>query len=347
MHSYHPVDGRARRTAQRCLIGGMTDDERGFPRDRYGLIRRAGLLAGGVSDQQICQLVERGVLVRLARGAFAPASAIDPNDGKTAAEAALERHRLRAIAVVTGCHSGGATIVSHQSAAAIHDLPMLYPPLERVHLTNGEIGGGEVNKTTRVHASELASGDVVTVDGISVTSLARTAADVAQSIPADRPLAFAQALVVLDAALHRGVLAGELALQFRRRRRCGTRVAKRALEWADGLAESPGESWGRAQMIEAGLPVPALQVKHVIDGETFRVDGEWSGGLVWEFDGMSKYGRHRRAGESVADAVLREKRREDTLRSTGLRVIRTWWSMHERRTAVPLIARVLDELRLR
>lgn len=62
---------------------------------------------------------------------------------------------------------------------------------------------------------------------------------------------------------------------------------------------------------------------------------------------MSKYGRYRKAGETVADAVLREKRREDALRAAGIMVIRSWWAMLERGTTVPRIAYWLDRLGLR
>ncbi len=47
---------------------------------------------------------------------------------------------------------------------------------------------------------------------------------------------------------------------------------------------------------------------------------------VGEFDGMVKYGRFRRPGETVADAVVREKLREDAIRDTGLRVVRWTWT---------------------
>jgi len=49
---------------------------------------------------------------------------------------------------------------------------------------------------------------------------------------------------------------------------------------------------------------------------------------VWlEFDGREKYLRFRRDGETIADAVLREKRREERVRElTGWICVRITWA---------------------
>ncbi|MFT3660514.1 MAG: hypothetical protein QM809_03720 [Gordonia sp. (in: high G+C Gram-positive bacteria)] len=325
----------------------MDTDVRGLPHDDHGLIRREAALAAGFTDNRICRLVEKKSLARLARGVYMIPEASDEADATRRAEIRAREFRLRSIAVVTTEHSRGATVLSHQSAAVVHGLPMLKAPMGVVHLVNGEIGGGSVRRSTHVHAGELRDGDLVEVDGIAVTGLERTAADVAQAVVPEHPLAFAQALVVLDGALHLDASREALALQLAGRRRRGTRIARAALAYADGLAESVGESWGRAQMIGAGLPLPTLQVEHVVNGTTYRVDGDWRSRLVWEFDGMSKYGRYRRPGESVADAVVREKHREDELRAAGIMVVRSRWAMLEAGTMVPKLEYWLDRLSLR
>jgi hypothetical protein len=57
-----------------------------------------------------------------------------------------------------------------------------------------------------------------------------------------------------------------------------------------------------------------------------RCDFGWEdAGTVGEFDGRSKYGRHLRPGESAADAVYREKRREDRIRGCRKEVVRWAW----------------------
>ena len=75
---------------------------------------------------------------------------------------------------------------------------------------------------------------------------------------------------------------------------------------------------------------------------TYRADFDWDGadeaaGIVGEFDGLEKYGRLRRDGESVADAVIREKVREDELRALGYVVIRWTWAVLERAGLVTLL----------
>ena len=49
---------------------------------------------------------------------------------------------------------------------------------------------------------------------------------------------------------------------------------------------------------------------------------------MWvEFDGREKYTRYLREGETVTDAVLREKRREDRVRElTGWICVRITWA---------------------
>ena len=73
--------------------------------------------------------------------------------------------------------------------------------------------------------------------------------------------------------------------------------------------------------------MPQLEV--LLDGRVIaRVDFAWPAeGVVLEFDGKEKYLKYLRPGESVTDAVLREKRREDLIREvTGWTVIRVVWA---------------------
>ncbi|KQW47543.1 hypothetical protein ASC77_13915 [Nocardioides sp. Root1257] len=69
--------------------------------------------------------------------------------------------------------------------------------------------------------------------------------------------------------------------------------------------------------------------------------------MFLEFDGKEKYLRHRRPGESVVDAVLREKRREERICGiTGWRCIRiTWADLFEpERTAARIRATLAGQL---
>jgi very-short-patch-repair endonuclease len=89
----------------------------------------------------------------------------------------------------------------------------------------------------------------------------------------------------------------------------------------DGRAESPGESRTRMVLSALGLPVePQVEIIDA-DGELVgRVDFLVADRVVVEFDGAVKY-----RGDSGADVLIAEKRREDRLRELGYEVVRVTW----------------------
>ena len=50
-------------------------------------------------------------------------------------------------------------------------------------------------------------------------------------------------------------------------------------------------------------------------------------GVLGEFDGKLKYDELLRPGETAADAVMREKRREARLRELGFEIVRWDWDL--------------------
>ncbi len=314
-----PADGNP--VAARCVVFSVPS----FPTDRFGLVHRDAALHAGFSDQQLSGATTRRELVRLIPGVWVPAS--DQPAGTGSSE---KRHRLRALAVATSGPTDGHPL-SHVSAAALHELPMLHPDLGLVHVTTGRSAGGSIRGQRHLHASPLDPQEVVEIDGIRVTSIERTAVDVATMG------SFDQALVIFDAALRAGADPTVMADLLSGRRRRSARNARRALPFASAAAESVGESWSRAQMIDAGLPIPTLQREFVIDGQRYRSDFDWAELLVGEFDGLHKYDSLRGAGESATDVVVREKLREDRLRASGIAVVRWTWSTLEKRQLVPLL----------
>lgn len=304
-----------------------------FPTDRHGLIHRAAAVAAGCSDDELQRAHRSGELVRVTRGVFAAAGTRDPE----------EWHRLTAVATVSGAGSGAAAPLSHQSAAVMHGLAMLKPNLRRVHSTIGERRGGYRTANQHRHVGTLDAAEITEIDGVPVTTLERTAVDVACS----SPMGFAGALAVFDSALRAGADRRLMAVMLRERRR-GAAQARRALRYADGAAENPGESWSRAQMIEAGLPLPPLQHEFVADDGTVvaRTDFDWQGVLVGEFDGDVKYRKHLRPGETAFDAMRREKVREDALRRKGIMVIRWTWRDLEAGRVAGIVREWLTRLRL-
>lgn len=286
-----------------------------FPTDGHGLIRRSAVLAEAGSDRFLAAAHRRKELIRLAPGVFLPVGAVS-RDGR----GRDELYRLRSIAVATSTRRSLGDPLSHDAAAALHRLPTLRPDRARVHFISSGGSGGRIGKLSHLHAAPLPDSDVVEVDGVAVTSLVRTACDIASRSD------FAGALVVFDAVLRRGVTRDALYDVLTAHRRRGIFPARRALKYASAKSESVGESWSRGQMIAADLPIPDLQTAFVDDQGSMIVDFSWPGGVVAEFDGVDKYIRYLADGETVADAVIREKRREDRLRDLGLLVIRWIWA---------------------
>jgi hypothetical protein len=196
--------------------------------------------------------------------------------------------------------------------------------LARVQVTRGEIPGGKMRSMIQLHAAPLDPSDVVGIDGVAVTALARTVADLARS------LSFEQAVVTGDAALRQGLQRGEIEDCLARMRRWpGVIQARRVIGFLDGRSESPGESRSRVGFLISGISSPELQHEVYNDRGVLigRTDFAWIElGTLGEFDGKTKYGRLLKPGESPDDAVYREKLREDALRGAGWQVVRWTWA---------------------
>ncbi|HEY5784388.1 MAG TPA: hypothetical protein VIT65_06405 [Microlunatus sp.] len=227
-------------------------------------------------------------------------------------------------------------VVSHMSAALLHGLPLWNAELGRVHLIRDRANGGHVDDLVHLHVMPLALGDVTEIDGIAVTSLARTVCDLA------RTLSTFKAVPIGDAALARGLYPVELTDVLARCRGWrGVVRARRTIDFLDARSESPGESCSRVILHEQGLPKPDLQVEIYDDHGYFlaRSDFGWiEGRTLGEFDGQGKYGALRRPEQCADDVVLDEKAREDRLRDHGWQVAR--WNWPVLRTPIELRKRV-------
>ncbi|MFZ2242719.1 MAG: hypothetical protein WAV90_24745 [Gordonia amarae] len=298
-----------------------------YPTDSFGLVRREAAHLVGICDREIASAIRDDHLLRLYPGVY-----VRPSDDFAGREGAQRLHRLTAIAIATSTRTGGPILpISHDSAAAMHAVPLLKPSIRQVHVVTGQTSGGGIRRHRHLHAAPIDDDEITTVDGIAVTSPERTAVDVACAGT------FAQALTAFDQTIRRGGDAALMAEILTRRRRVGGRRAARALSMADGASESVGESWSRAQMIEAGLPIPRLQHRFVCRSGTYATDFDWDERLVGEFDGKVKYGRLLRIGENATDAVVREKVREDEIRAQGPMVIRWTWPTLESGTLPALL----------
>lgn len=270
--------------------------------------RASQLVAEGADYQGLAVRVRAGGLYRVRHGAY---STTLPRD-------AVERHR----GLVDGTWPlfGGGSVLSHASAGIEYGLPVPEPDLLRVQLTRPSGGHGRVGPCVHVHYAPLSEAEIVEINGRPVTSLERTAADLSRCAFYDRSVS------VLDAALYLGASADEIRRVLGSQRRWhGVPVARRALAFADGRAESVGESISRVQIVQSGLPMPELQYA------VFSASGRWlaRSDFAWpafrvigEFDGRVKY---RGPAESVADVVMAEKAREQAIQGAGWTVVRWGW----------------------
>lgn len=274
-------------------------------------VRRAGELTGnGLGYQNLARQVRTGELTRVRHGAYAAAQ--QPADE-------VERHR----ALISGTWPliGKDAVLSHESAAVIHGLPIAERGLGPVQLTRAVGGHGRVQRNIRVHFGSLEPHDVTEVDGLRLTCLERTAVDLA------RASGYERAVAVLDAALHQGA-SGELIEEIlsHQRRWRGIATARRASAFADGRAESVGESFSRVRMAQAWLPAPELQYAVFSRSGAWlaRCDFAWPDfRLIGEFDGRIKY---IGSPQQVAATVVAEKAREQAIRDAGWVVVRWGWT---------------------
>lgn len=274
-----------------------------------GVIVRGEALDSGFTDADIKNAVRSGEIIIADRGHYIPTAGLPT----VRWEREQEIYRRRCLTA-----AADGVVLTHQSAAAVLGLAMLQPDLRRIHVGVSRESSGKRRATRHVHCG-LDMNDVATVDGVLATDLVRTAVDVA--LISD----FAGALAAFDSALRLGATREELAAAIDGRRRRGSVRARQALRYAARGAANPGESWSRAQMIQAGLPHPVLQREIEVEGALYYSDFEWDRLLIGEFDGEGKYLNNRRPGESIAQAVIREKNRENALRDMGFDVVRWDW----------------------
>lgn len=290
------------------MLAGMQDPQ---PTDRLVLRREA--IAHGRSDEELARLVRSQAWNRVRRGAYL--------DGQLPSST-VARHALLVAATVADLRR--AAVVSHQSAAVLLGLPLWGARLDRVHVTRRPPASSQTSGVLRCHVARLRDDEVTEVDGVAVTDVRRTVLDLARSLP------FEAAVVVLDAALHEGMLSRQSVEQrlFDIAGTRGSRHAARVVHFADGRSESVGESRSRVLLHRLGLAPSALQfpVTTPAGGVVGRTDFAWEESrVVGEFDGRIKYGRLLRPGQDPGDAVFEEKRREDAIRDESWEVVRWTW----------------------
>jgi hypothetical protein len=267
----------------------------------------------GFDDRELRRMRRDGTLVPVRRGAYVR--------DRPAERSRDEEHRELILATVLQLHD--AAVISHGSAAVLHGLPTWPKAIDRVHVTRNRNSGGNRRGVVQVHATPLTKGDITTIDGVPVTSLARTVLDLCRTLPIEQAVAAGDR--ALTFGLVREVLEDHLAQMGRWP---GIRQARRTVALLDPQSESAGESVSRVRLHQDGLPTPELQ-QDVYDDEghfVARVDFYWKEQrTIGEFDGKIKYGRLLKPGQAIEDVLFEEKRREDALRDLGWQIVRWLW----------------------
>ncbi len=244
----------------------------------------------GVSKWQLGQLLGAGLLRRVLTDVYVRADQAD----------SLEL-RARAASLVLSPHA----VLVDRTAAWLWDVDAMrpgesasVPPLEvfvlssHARIRRGEARGGE---------RDLRAEDIVTIEGMRVTTPLRTALDLACRLPRY------EALATLDAfARAHGLTEQQLRLELARRyrRRRGVIQARELVQLVTPLSESTGESFTRLAIHDEGLPAPVPQL-WVYDGqvalwrldlayERFKVCVEYDGEEFHSSDEDKEHDRRRR-----------------------------------------------------
>lgn len=279
------------------------------------LLRRADVLGRGIDADDIKRRLARHEWQVVRRGVYARTSAVD-------ALTAMQLHRLRIEA--TAPQLGEHCVVSHMSAACLHGIELVRLPGRAVQVTNPIARSGHRRRVLQTYCAKVDVDEITKVDGIRVTTVARTIIDIA------RTCGFEQGVVAADHALHNGCVTPDelVASAARASRRSGIRTAHQVIAFAESETESVGESRSRVLMAREGLPAPEVQFR-LLDRSGFlvaRSDFRWREfNTVGEFDGAEKYGRWLGPGQRPGDAVFQEKLREDRIREHGFNVVRWTW----------------------
>lgn len=191
-----------------------------------------------------------------------------------------------------------------------------------MHVTIDSSRGGGIRGGVHAHARPIREADIVVIDGLRVTSPARTAVDLAMA--GDH----GQALSIVDSA--------RLTVRFPN---ADTRPpvtvdqleeSAEVLGWRPGLpmfrramaesvqdSGSAGESRTRAMLLEWNLPIPQLQTHYRLGGRNYYADFSLPG-MIGEFDGMAKYA-------DDPDRKQYEIQRAGDFRSAGIAVVNWYW----------------------
>ncbi|MBK7624463.1 MAG: type IV toxin-antitoxin system AbiEi family antitoxin domain-containing protein [Kineosporiaceae bacterium] len=264
-----------------------------------GLFSSTTAGAAGIHPSVLRRAVSQGRVVRLRRGWYALATSRRTPEGW---------HELRLRAELASRCPG--LIATHDSALVVLGLPVRRDRLDAVHL--GRIDAGPTSRRSPRDSSPGAGAGCPTCVVHRVPPSAQHDRQCVEPGFAVVQLGLdagpGEALVAADAALRRELIsATDLSRAVTAYRRTpGIAQVRRAVEWADGRAQSPGESRLRFVLLSLGYRVE-LQAEVSAEGHTYRADLRINGSRVLvEYDGLGKY--------DDPSELRRERSREAALR---------------------------------
>lgn len=261
--------------------------------------------AFGLTDGRLARAVRDGVLRVVARGVYAIVG-LAPGD-----EVAAHANEVREAQL--GSRQGW--YAARRTGAYLLRLPLIGRPPTVVQLARDGGQRGAHGRDRHARITPLPPSDTWEYDGVDMCTPSRIAVDIA------RAESFRNGVVVADAALRRGVDKADMIAVLRRMPRWpGIVQARQVVRFADGRAESPGESLVRVAGRVEQLPHLEPQVEIYYYGELLgRADfliEEYL--LVLESDGAIKFD-----DEGVLPALLS---RQEDIRDAGIDVLRTNWN---------------------
>lgn len=289
-----------------------------FPIGTHDVRLRRELIAAGWNDRDIARAVRSGLIHRLRYGAYVDAALWSMLDTDR------DRHRARSRAVLKTAHT--SSVLTHQSALAEHIDSLWRLCLDDVALTRTDGVAGRRECGIVHHSGTLHLPDITVRNGVPVSVPARTAIEILSTN--DTELGFC----LLNALLHAGrTTLGEVRGMAARTEQWPNTLGVRI---AIGLATPKLSSIAESRTLyllhreNVPLPLPQVEVHNAFGKLLGCVDFLWpKHGVFLEFDGRIKYELFRRPGESLADYLLREKRREERIcQETGWICIRIGWS---------------------
>jgi len=268
-----------------------------------GLLLRDRVLAADIDPDVLLSALRSCRLRRVQRAVYAP-RAVELTPQALA----------RAAVLSSGVHDA---VASHLTAARVHDIarPSGRHP-EHVTVERGVRRRGR--RDLVFHGRRLRLGDVEILDGVALTTVARTLVDLTGVLER------LHAVWAIDDALRRKLCRrDQLDAACLRYSSCAGPVAVTRITEADGVAESILETAGRLALIDREVPLPVPQYR-VLDAEgslVARLDGAYPRRrLGLEFDGREVHGQ--------PEAAFRDRRRQNRLEQLGWNVLRfTWWDV--------------------